>query len=204
MWRSRFEPLSRIFLSSTRGRVAQLGRERLSNKQDVAGSNPASPIPRGPSRGRSSVESGRLKRGASQVRLLPTTCRSTPSHRPCSSMQSCRLLLGTVQVRPPAGAIAQYPIRCGPAVRRATVTRERQVRSLPPELHDSRPCGRTEMTPGSQPGGSGFDSRRGYRRSLSACRGAWPPRRFWEPETAGSTPARQTCAVGERLSSRAS
>ena len=34
--------------------------------------------------------------------------------------------------------------------------------------------------------------------------GAWPPRRFREPESAGSNPAGQTCAVEERLSSRAS
>src|SRR6266498_3340683 len=29
----------------------------------------------------------------------------------------------------------------------------------------------------------------------SGRRGAWPPRRLWAPETAGSTPAGQTCAV---------
>jgi hypothetical protein len=38
----------------------------------------------------------------------------------------------------------------------------------------------------------------------SGCGGAWPPRRFREPEIAGSSPAGQTCAVGERLSPRAS
>jgi hypothetical protein len=35
----------------------------------------------------------------------------------------------------------------------------------------------------------GFESRRGYP---SGCRGVWPPRRFREPEIAGSTPASQT------------
>jgi hypothetical protein len=150
---------------STRGRVAQPGRERLSNKQDVAGSNPASPTPRG----RSSVESGRLKRGASQVRVLPTT--------------SLRLQCAS----PPF------------ALRLRSSTQSRRLLSF---MH--APVVDEEMTPGSQPGGSGFDSRRGYQRTTSACRGARPPRRFWEPETAGSTPARQTCAVGERLSSRAS
>ena len=42
------------------------------------------------------------------------------------------------------------------------------------------------------------------RRFPPGCREARPSRRFREPETAGSTPAGQTCAVEERLSSRAS
>jgi hypothetical protein len=42
------------------------------------------------------------------------------------------------------------------------------------------------------------------RRLSSGCREAWPSRRFREPEIAGSTPAGQTCAVEEWLSSRAS
>jgi hypothetical protein len=111
--------------------------------------------------------------------------------------------------------------RRGRAVRRATVTREAQVRSLPPESPIEVRLGlrrammtsiglhalvvELEMTPDSQSGSCGFESRRGFRRSLaSACRGAWPPRRLWAPEIAGSTPAGQTCAVEEGLSSRAS
>ena len=82
------------------------------------------------------------------------------------------------------------PFRCGRAARRTTVNREAQVRILPPELgHPPRrrpvsvearladieqglvrfqglrpscPRGRAVMTPGSQPGRRGFDSRRGY------------------------------------------
>ena len=51
--------------------------------------------------------------------------------------------------------------RCSRAVRRATVNREAQVRTLPPEFV-ARPCGRTGMTPDSQSGSCGFDPRRGY------------------------------------------
>ena len=57
-------------------------------------------------------------------------------------------------------------LRCGRAVRRATVNREAQVRSLPSELV-ARPCGRTGMTPDSQSGSCGFESRRG-------CLSNWP------------------------------
>src|SRR5262249_18570969 len=94
------------------------------------------------------------------------------------------------------------PLRSGvvESARRATVTRERQVRILPPEPH--APVVETAMTPGPQPGSCGFESRRGC--SSSGCGGAWPPRRLRAPEIAGSSPAGQACAVGERLSSRAS
>lgn len=47
------------------------------------------------------------------------------------------------------------------SARRATVTRETQVRSLPPEPQHA-PVVEREMTPGSQPGGCGFESRRGF------------------------------------------
>src|SRR6266508_1215544 len=49
--------------------------------------------------------------------------------------------------------------RCSRAVRRATVNREAQVRALPPELH--APVVEWEMTPDSQSGSCGFESRRG-------------------------------------------
>jgi hypothetical protein len=79
---------------------------------------------------------------------------------------------------PPAGSnpAASVSFRCGRAARRATVTREAQVRALPPELH--APVVDAEMTPGSQPGSSGFDSRRGYRRTASVCGGVGHPAGF--------------------------
>jgi hypothetical protein len=85
--------------------------------------------------------------------------------------------------------------RCGvvESVRRATVNRERQVRALPPQLQPSWSNG--NMTPDSQSGGCGFNSRRG--RS-SGCRQAGIPpvsgtgdRRF--------DSCRPDCAVEERL-----
>ena len=94
--------------------------------------------------------------------------------------------------------------RRGRAVRRATVTREAQVRSLPPESADRSSCPRGRI---------GDDAGLSIRKLrvrippgvlATACRGAWPPRRLWAPEIAGSTPAGQTCAVEEGLSSRAS
>jgi hypothetical protein len=48
------------------------------------------------------------------------------------------------------------------------------------------------MTPGPQPGRRGFDSRRGY----DCLWGRRLPRRFREPETAGSTPAGQMRSGG--------
>ena len=51
-------------------------------------------------------------------------------------------------------------IRCGRAVRRATVTREAQVRSLPPEL---TPPWSNGMTPGPQPGSAGSSPAGGAR-----------------------------------------
>jgi hypothetical protein len=85
-------------------------------------------------------------------------------------------------------------------VRRATVNREGQVRVLPPELA-SRPRGRTGNDAGL--------STRKLRVRVPPGVFIWlwgrrPLRRFREPEIAGSTPAGQTCAVEERLSSRAS
>jgi hypothetical protein len=50
--------------------------------------------------------------------------------------------------------------RCGRAVRRVTVNREAQVRSLPPELLHA-PVVERAMTPDSQSGSCGFESRRG-------------------------------------------
>ena len=51
--------------------------------------------------------------------------------------------------------------RCSRAVRRATVNREAQVRSLPSELH--APVVERAMTPDSQSGSCGFEPRRGYQ-----------------------------------------
>jgi hypothetical protein len=68
----------------------------------------------------------------------------------------------------------------------------------------SCPRGRAAETPGSQPGSAGSSPAGGFLLNLAV--GKRPPRRFREPETAGSTPAGQTLrsAVEERLSSRAS
>ena len=199
MWRPRFEPLSRIFLSSTRGRVAQPGRERLSNKQDVAGSNPASPIPRRPARGRSSVESGRLKRGASQVRLLPTTfpfgpvaqCRAADSYSARCRFDSCRGHRPTSDPVWSSGRTRDCYSRKAGSTPAAGAARRTPPWSSGDDARLSTGRQRVRLPPG-------------VSTITPACREAWPPRRFWEPETAGSTPARQTCAVGERLSSRAS
>jgi hypothetical protein len=49
------------------------------------------------------------------------------------------------------------------------------------------------MTPDSQSGSCGFEPRRGFFVWLW---GSWPPRRFREPETAGSIPAGQTFVRG--------
>jgi hypothetical protein len=49
------------------------------------------------------------------------------------------------------------------------------------------------MTPDSQSGSCGFEPRRGCFVWLW---GSWPPRRFREPETAGSIPAGQTFVRG--------
>jgi hypothetical protein len=50
-------------------------------------------------------------------------------------------------------------------VRRAVVTREGQVRALPPELKP--PWSKRAMTPDSQSGSCGFESRRGYWKRLA-------------------------------------
>jgi hypothetical protein len=161
---------------SSRGRVAQTA-ERLSYKQEVAGSSPASPTSVVVAR---TVELPPETRGV-QVRLLPTT-----SWLRSSIWQSGRLLIGDVQVRAlpgspnwkdchlewcpvsktggPSGLGGSTPspaasFRCGRAARRATVTREAQVRFLPPELH--APVVERVMTPGPQPGSCGFEPRRG-------------------------------------------
>jgi hypothetical protein len=96
------------------------------------------------------------------------------------------------------------------------------VRLLPARLRrraSSEPAGREPVEQGAIPWRRPTTTGRlGRRRSDTAdmrgsiprsstpsgCGGAWPPRRFREPEIAGSTPAGQTCAVGERLSPRAS
>ena len=65
-----------------------------------------------------------------------------------------------------------------------------QVRLLPPEL-----CRR-----GRAGNDAGPSTRKPRVRAppgvlIAGCGGAWPPRRFREPETAGSTPAGQTCCA---------
>jgi hypothetical protein len=55
------------------------------------------------------------------------------------------------------------------------------------------PWSKCVKTPDSQSGGCGFESRRGCFVWLW---GSWPPRRFREPETAGSIPAGQTFVRG--------
>jgi hypothetical protein len=67
-------------------------------------------------------------------------------------------------------------LRCGRAVRRATVNREAQVRSLPPEPSHA-PVVEQEMTPDSQSGSCGFESRRGYRLTSSSARKPTPASR---------------------------
>jgi hypothetical protein len=117
------------------------------------------------------------------------------------------------------------------SVRRATVNCEAQVRTLPPELQSdarakpARPRKRgaasgasgegqvralpPEPAPVVERDDAGFSTRKvrvrvppGVLRHLAV--GETAPRRLREPEAAGSTPASQTCAVEERLSSRAS
>jgi hypothetical protein len=101
---------------------------------------------------------------------------------------------------PRAAGTSIAVFRCSRAGRRATVTREAQVRVLPPE--PLAPVVERAMTPDSQSGSCGFEPRRGFCHFWLWGRRA--PRRLWAPEIAGSTPAGQTCAVEERLSSRAS
>jgi hypothetical protein len=83
------------------------------------------------------------------------------------------------------------PFRRGRAVRRATVTREAQVRILPPE-----PCPR-----GRTGDDAGFSARKLRVRVPPGVLhvwlwGRWPPRRLRAPEIAGSTPAGQTLRGG--------
>jgi hypothetical protein len=125
--------------------------------------------------------SARLKRGATLVRSQPAT-----SSAPELEWQSTRLLTGEVQVRvlrEPSGRAAMGAVprlenggpsglgvrlpplpsfRCSRAARRATVNREAQVRSLPPEPSTHAPVVERAMTPASQAGSWGFESRRGY------------------------------------------
>jgi hypothetical protein len=99
---------------------------------------------------------------------------------------------GSALLRRRAGSASQVRVlllplfRRGRAVRRATVNRETQVRPLPPEPESPWSKG---YDTGPSTRRCGFESRRGIP---SGCRGGWPPRRFREPEIAGSTPASQT------------
>ena len=85
-----------------------------------------------------------------------------------STGQSCRLLIGGVQVR-------ILPPELFARRRRRPVSVEARLADIEQGLvrfqglRPSCPRGRTVMTPGSQPGGSGFDSRRGYRRTTCIC-----------------------------------
>jgi hypothetical protein len=130
--------------------------ERLSYKQEAAGSSPASPITRGCSS--EEVERSPETRRA-QVRVLPATLlgsvaqsRAADSYSARCRFESCRghLTEGLPSARypvsktravsavegstPSPSARGSAPVRRGRAGRRATVNREAQVRALPPEL----------------------------------------------------------------------
>ena len=64
----------------------------------------------------------------------------------------------------------------------------RSAGSTPAAGAPCAPVVEVAMTPGPQPGSCGFESRRG---SFNWLWGSRPPRRFREPEIAGSTPAGQ-------------
>ena len=76
------------------------------------------------------------------------------------------------------------------SARRATVNREAQVRSLPPEFH--APVVERAMTPGPQPGSCGFESRRGYLGALGE-----PPGSPRPPPLVRFADKRCALAVGE-------
>ena len=82
------------------------------------------------------------------------------------------------------------------SVRRATVTREGQIRALPPEpcMPSWSKCGRRRTL---NPEAAGSSPAEG---ASTDCGGAWPPRRCREPEIAGSTPASQMRGGGAATS----
>jgi hypothetical protein len=192
----------------------------LSYKQEAAGSIPASPInvavaqpvERPPeTRGAAgSIPAGHTSGSVAQTAELPVLTRDGAGSTPAGATRG-RTATGAVSrlengwASGPWGFDSlSFRLRSGVVelARRATVNRERQVRALPPEPH--APVVETAMTPGLNPEAAGSTPAGGARRIASGCGGAWSPRRLRAPEIAGSTPAGQTCAVEERLSSRAS
>ena len=172
----------RWFDSSLAHRVAVAQRvERSLETRGAAGS-----IPAGHTSGSvaQTAELPALTRGGAGSTPAGATLEGLPPARyPVSKTGGLSGLGGSTPLLPPRSGVVEL-------VRRATVNRERQVRALPPEPHapvvengdDAGPSTRklrVRVPPGAP-------------RTFHLVVGETAPRRFREPEIAGSTPAGQT------------